>query len=72
MKSVAQKPASLANAAHGAWNCGRPKAASDLADLVESMGGIDMMDVIRVADTNPRRAAQEATDAQPSTRERSE
>jgi len=72
IQAMAQKPASLANAAHGAWNCGRPKAASDLADLVESMGGIDMMDVIRVADTNPRRASQEATDAQPSTRERSE
>ncbi|MFN9376354.1 MAG: hypothetical protein ACK564_04835, partial [Novosphingobium sp.] len=40
----------LANAAHGAWNCGYPKAAKDLADLVESFGGTPLMDVIRVAD----------------------
>jgi UDP-N-acetylglucosamine--N-acetylmuramyl-(pentapeptide) pyrophosphoryl-undecaprenol N-acetylglucosamine transferase len=38
----------LANAAHAAWNCGRPDAASELADLVESFGGEELMDVIRV------------------------
>ncbi len=38
----------LANAAHAAWNCGRPDAARDLADLVESFGGEELMDVIRV------------------------
>lgn len=47
IQALAQNPTSLANAAHGAWNCGRPKAAKDLADLVESMGGIDLMDVVR-------------------------
>lgn len=38
----------LANAAHAAWNCGRPEAARELADLVESFGGEELMDVIRV------------------------
>lgn len=38
----------LANAAHAAWNCGRPDAAKELADLVESFGGEELMDVIRV------------------------
>ncbi len=57
IQAMAQKPASLANAAHGAWNCGRPDAAKDLADLVESFGGVDMMDVIRVGDGEKRVAA---------------
>jgi UDP-N-acetylglucosamine--N-acetylmuramyl-(pentapeptide) pyrophosphoryl-undecaprenol N-acetylglucosamine transferase len=48
--AIAQSPETLANAAHGAWNCGYPKAAQDLADLVESFGGAPLMDVIRVAD----------------------
>lgn len=56
IQALAQNPASLANAAHGAWNCGRPKAAQDLADLVESFGGVDLMDVIRVGDAAPRSA----------------
>ncbi len=54
IQAMAQNPTSLANAAHGAWNCGRPDAASDLADLVESFGGADMMDVIRVGENQPR------------------
>ncbi|MBM0170118.1 undecaprenyldiphospho-muramoylpentapeptide beta-N-acetylglucosaminyltransferase [Altererythrobacter sp. C41] len=45
---LAQHPQALANAAHAAWNCGRPDAAKDLADLVECFGGAEMMDVIRV------------------------
>lgn len=45
---MAQHPETLANAAHAAWNCGRPNAAKDLADLVESFGGAPLMDVIRV------------------------
>ncbi len=57
IQAMAQNPASLSNAAHGAWNCGRPKAAEDLADLIESMGGIDLMDVIRVGEAAPKRAA---------------
>jgi UDP-N-acetylglucosamine--N-acetylmuramyl-(pentapeptide) pyrophosphoryl-undecaprenol N-acetylglucosamine transferase len=47
--AMSQHPSSLANAAHAAWNCGYPKAASDLADLVESFGGSPLMDVIRVS-----------------------
>ncbi|MEM7666870.1 MAG: undecaprenyldiphospho-muramoylpentapeptide beta-N-acetylglucosaminyltransferase [Pseudomonadota bacterium] len=68
IQALAQNPTSLSNAAHGAWNCGRPKAAKDLADLVESMSGIDLMDVIRVGETNPR-AAEATTKAQPAGRD---
>jgi len=56
IQALAQRPDTLATAAHAAWNCGRPKAASDLADLVESFGGSEMMDVIRV-DAKPARGA---------------
>jgi UDP-N-acetylglucosamine--N-acetylmuramyl-(pentapeptide) pyrophosphoryl-undecaprenol N-acetylglucosamine transferase len=45
---MAQHPETLANAAHAAWNCGRPNAAKDLADLLEIFGGAPVMDVIRV------------------------
>ncbi len=48
IQALAQHPETLANAAHAAWNCGFPNAASDLADLVESFGGAPLMDVIRV------------------------
>ncbi|WP_299191529.1 undecaprenyldiphospho-muramoylpentapeptide beta-N-acetylglucosaminyltransferase [uncultured Erythrobacter sp.] len=70
IQAMALMPATLANAAHGAWNCGRPDAAKDLADLVESMGGIDMMDVIRVGETAPKKAA--ATNPQAATRDANE
>jgi UDP-N-acetylglucosamine--N-acetylmuramyl-(pentapeptide) pyrophosphoryl-undecaprenol N-acetylglucosamine transferase len=53
---MAQKPEALANAAHAAFNCGRPEATRELADLVESLGGIDLMDVIRVGESAPRSA----------------
>ncbi len=53
IQAIAQSPASLANAAHCAFNCGRPDAAKDLADLVESFSGIDLMDVIRVGEAAP-------------------
>lgn len=56
IQAMAMHPQSLANAAHCAFNCGRPDAAKDLADLVETMSGIDLMDVIRVGETNPRAA----------------
>ncbi|HZV09561.1 MAG TPA: undecaprenyldiphospho-muramoylpentapeptide beta-N-acetylglucosaminyltransferase [Novosphingobium sp.] len=46
--AMAQHPETLANAAHAAWNCGYPRAAQDLADLVESFGGAPLMDVIRL------------------------
>jgi UDP-N-acetylglucosamine--N-acetylmuramyl-(pentapeptide) pyrophosphoryl-undecaprenol N-acetylglucosamine transferase len=68
IQAMAMNPQSLANAAHCAFNCGRPDAAKDLADLVESMGGIDLMDVIRVGETAPR-AAQAATRPQTATRD---
>jgi UDP-N-acetylglucosamine--N-acetylmuramyl-(pentapeptide) pyrophosphoryl-undecaprenol N-acetylglucosamine transferase len=68
IQAMAMHPASLANAAHCAFNCGRPDAAKDLADLVESMSGIDLMDVIRVGETNPR-AAQAAARPQTAPRE---
>lgn len=55
---LAQHPQALANAAHAAWNCGRPDAVKDLADLVESFGGAEMMDVIRVGANNARGASQ--------------
>ncbi len=48
IQAMAQHPATLANAAHAAWNCGRPNAARALADLVESFGGAPLMDVIRM------------------------
>ncbi|MDJ0979910.1 MAG: undecaprenyldiphospho-muramoylpentapeptide beta-N-acetylglucosaminyltransferase [Erythrobacter sp.] len=68
IQAMAQKPGSLANAAHGAWNCGRPNAAKDLADLVETLGGIDLMDVIQVGETVPK-SAQAATAPKPATRD---
>ncbi|MFL0672073.1 MAG: undecaprenyldiphospho-muramoylpentapeptide beta-N-acetylglucosaminyltransferase [Erythrobacter sp.] len=66
IQAMAMNPASLANAAHCAFNCGRPDAAKDLADLVEAMGGIDLMDVIRVGEAAPR-AAQTAARPQTAT-----
>lgn len=46
--ALADDAEGLRNAAHAAWNCGTPDAARDLADLVESFGGEELMDVIRV------------------------
>ena len=56
--ALADNPKGLAAAAHAAWNCGRPKAVEDLVDLVESFGGAEMMDVIRVGGNNARGASQ--------------
>lgn len=61
IQALAQHPQALANAAHAAWNCGRPDAVKDLADLVESFGGAEMMDVIRVGADKPRGATQGVT-----------
>lgn len=49
IQAIAKNPETLATAAHAAWNCGYPKAVSDLADLVEGFGGAPLMDVIRAA-----------------------
>ena len=57
---MAQHPETLANAAHAAWNCGRPHAARDLADLVESFGGAPLMDVIRVGNGDTQASGREA------------
>ncbi len=64
IQALAQRPDTLATAAHAAWNCGRPDAAKDLADLVESFGGDEMMDVIRVNGDAKQGAAQRARTAQ--------
>ena len=64
IQAMAQRPQTLATAAHAAWNCGRPDAVRDLADLVESFGGAEMMDVIRVGQNNARGASQGAQVAQ--------
>ena len=61
IQAMAMNPQSLANAAHCAFNCGRPDAAKDLADLVESMSGIDLMDVIRVGESAHAAAASTRT-----------
>ncbi|MFM5907116.1 MAG: undecaprenyldiphospho-muramoylpentapeptide beta-N-acetylglucosaminyltransferase [Novosphingobium sp.] len=60
IQAMAQHPGSLANAAHAAWNCGYPNAASDLADLVESFGGAPLMDVIRVGGSAQAASGKEA------------
>ncbi len=72
IQAMAQNPGTLATAAHAAWNCGRPDAAKDLADLVESFGGSELMDVIRVDEKSGRGSKQGATSQQPATRERAE
>ena len=69
IQAMAQRPETLATAAHAAWNCGRPKAASDLADLVESFGASELMDVIRVGANNARGASQGERVAQSSARD---
>lgn len=38
IQKIALQPGALENAAKAAWECGRPNAVSDLADLVESFG----------------------------------
>ena len=69
IQAMAKAPQTLANAAHAAWNCGRPNAAKDLADLVEGFGGADMMDVIRVGETARDTAAERATSTSHATRD---
>ncbi|RDC59349.1 Undecaprenyldiphospho-muramoylpentapeptide beta-N-acetylglucosaminyltransferase [Alteripontixanthobacter maritimus] len=69
IRVLADQPDALANAAHAAWNCGRPKAAKDLADLVESFGGAELMDVIRVGGNNARGATQGHAVGQTATRD---
>ena len=72
IKAIADSPEGLGKAAHAAFNCGRPNAVKDLADLVESFGGADMMDVIRVGSNNARGASQGVAVGQGATRSISE
>jgi UDP-N-acetylglucosamine--N-acetylmuramyl-(pentapeptide) pyrophosphoryl-undecaprenol N-acetylglucosamine transferase len=60
IQAMAQRPETLANAAHAAWNCGRPNAAKDLADLLEIFGGAPLMDVIRVNGAEAQASSREA------------
>lgn len=57
---LAKSPEALAEAAHAAWNRGRPDAAARLADLVESFGAAPIQDVIRVGVRSPAGAARGA------------
>ncbi|WP_164116273.1 undecaprenyldiphospho-muramoylpentapeptide beta-N-acetylglucosaminyltransferase [Sphingorhabdus sp. Alg239-R122] len=57
IQKMALNPETLANAARGAWNCGLPNAVRDLADLVESMGGAPLTDVIRISGAERERRA---------------
>ncbi|GLT02190.1 UDP-N-acetylglucosamine--N-acetylmuramyl-(pentapeptide) pyrophosphoryl-undecaprenol N-acetylglucosamine transferase [Sphingobium jiangsuense] len=43
MQKMAMEPGALQNAARRAWNCGRPNAARDMADLLESIGTAPLM-----------------------------
>jgi UDP-N-acetylglucosamine transferase subunit ALG13 len=43
MQKMALEPGALQNAAKRAWNCGRPNAARDMADLLESIGTAPLM-----------------------------
>ncbi|WP_095011570.1 undecaprenyldiphospho-muramoylpentapeptide beta-N-acetylglucosaminyltransferase [Tsuneonella mangrovi] len=70
IQAMAQHPQTLATAAHAAWNCGRPKAVEDLADLVESFGGAELMDEIRVAGEGLRGSAHGEAAGQASSRDR--
>mgnify|MGYP002628303900 FL=1 len=69
IKAIADSPEGLNKAAHAAFNCGRPNAVRDLADLVESFGGAEMMDVIRVGANNARGASQGVAVGQGAARE---
>ncbi|WP_421855548.1 undecaprenyldiphospho-muramoylpentapeptide beta-N-acetylglucosaminyltransferase [Novosphingobium sp.] len=60
IQTMALDPTSLANAAHAAWNCGLPNAVKDLADLVESFGGVPLMDVIRMEGAAQTASTQQA------------
>ena len=48
IQKIALEPGALVNAASRARSCGLPHATRDLADLVESVGGAPIMDVIRM------------------------
>lgn len=54
MQKMAMEPGALQNAARRAWGCGRPYAARDMADLLESMGTAPIMnDPVKVTSPAP-------------------
>lgn len=54
MQKMAMEPGALQNAARRAWGCGRPNAARDMADLLESMGTAPIMnDPVKVTSPAP-------------------
>ena len=48
IQKMALEPGALENAARAARRCGRPKAVSDLADLVESFGAAPLVEPMKV------------------------
>ncbi|MDZ7588764.1 MAG: undecaprenyldiphospho-muramoylpentapeptide beta-N-acetylglucosaminyltransferase [Parasphingorhabdus sp.] len=54
MQKMALAPGALENAARCARKCGRPEAARDLADLVESIGTAPLSDAIRIKYEQPK------------------
>src|SRR3546814_4841255 len=55
MQNLAREPGALQNAGKRAKICGRPNAARDLADLLESIGSAPIMnDPLRVRSPKPR------------------
>ncbi|MFZ1743232.1 MAG: undecaprenyldiphospho-muramoylpentapeptide beta-N-acetylglucosaminyltransferase [Pontixanthobacter sp.] len=72
IQALAQRPETLATAAHAAWNCGRPNAVKDLADLVESAGGDELMDIIRVDNTQHRGERQASNVPQGATKDQAQ
>ncbi len=61
MQKLGLDPQGLANAARAAWNCGRPNATRDLADLVESLGRTPVVDGLRADNWNPAASLAGAT-----------
>ncbi len=59
IEALANPPELLAEAARASRKCGYPKAASDLADLIESVGGAPLMDVIRVGGSTRLRGSEQ-------------
>lgn len=53
MQKMALEPGALQNAAKRAWNCGRPNAARDMADLLESIGRSPLMNDPLIAKPMP-------------------
>lgn len=53
MQKLGLAPQGLTLAAKAAWNCGRPDATKDLADLVESLARTPVVDGLRADDWSP-------------------